>query len=195
MIDNYQRYVLYNQFEILKLLDQDNSSTYEEKQAILEYGSDSDVEDLYAYFEGTPEDVKKEVFAILEMYFALDITKLPLELPEIDSFLPTEDGEPPLSRAANWKTPEGYPYETSTMPGFAGSSAYYLRYMDPDNNNGYQDTDDHTGEKAAASRSSSLPARVRILFMQLIFSVLFHLISSAITRPCRGALHACSFLI
>ena len=65
----------------------------------------------------------------------LDITKLPLELPEVDSFLPTENGEPPLSRAANWKTPDGYPYETSTMPGFAGSSAYYLRYMDPDNNN------------------------------------------------------------
>ena len=65
----------------------------------------------------------------------LDITKLPLELPEVDSFLPTEDGEPPLSRATDWKTPEGYPYETSTMPGFAGSSAYYLRYMDPDNNN------------------------------------------------------------
>ena len=65
----------------------------------------------------------------------LDITKLPLELPEVDSFLPTENGEPPLSRATNWKTPDGYPYETSTMPGFAGSSAYYLRYMDPDNNN------------------------------------------------------------
>ena len=65
----------------------------------------------------------------------LDITKLPLELPEVDSFLPTESGEPPLSRASNWKTPDGYPYETSTMPGFAGSSAYYLRYMDPDNNN------------------------------------------------------------
>ncbi|MCQ2973765.1 MAG: leucine--tRNA ligase [Bacteroidales bacterium] len=65
----------------------------------------------------------------------LDITKLPLELPEIDSFLPTESGEPPLSRAKDWKTPEGYCYETSTMPGFAGSSAYYLRYMDPDNNN------------------------------------------------------------
>ena len=75
MIDNYQRYVLYNQFEILKLLDQDNSSTYEEKQAILEYGSDSDVEDLYACFEGAPEDVKKEVFAILEMYSALEVAQ------------------------------------------------------------------------------------------------------------------------
>ena len=65
----------------------------------------------------------------------LDITKLPLQLPEVDSYLPTENGEPPLSRAADWKTPEGYPYETSTMPGFAGSSAYYLRYMNPDNTN------------------------------------------------------------
>jgi len=57
-----------------------------------------------------------------------------LELPEVDSFLPTESGEPPLSRAKDWKTVDGYQYETSTMPGFAGSSAYYLRYMDPENN-------------------------------------------------------------
>ena len=59
--------------------------------------------------------------------------QLPLKLPEIDAFLPTETGEPPLGRAANWHTPEGYPYELSTMPGFAGRSAYYLRYMDPHN--------------------------------------------------------------
>lgn len=59
--------------------------------------------------------------------------QLPLKLPEVDAFLPTETGEPPLGRAANWHTPEGYPYELSTMPGFAGSSAYYLRYMDPHN--------------------------------------------------------------
>lgn len=61
--------------------------------------------------------------------------KLPLELPEIDKFLPTETGEPPLGRAENWNTEEGYPYELCTMPGFAGSSAYYLRYMDPHNEN------------------------------------------------------------
>ena len=61
--------------------------------------------------------------------------KLPLELPEIDKFLPTETGEPPLGRAENWNTVEGYPYELCTMPGFAGSSAYYLRYMDPHNEN------------------------------------------------------------
>ncbi|MCH5222202.1 MAG: leucine--tRNA ligase [Muribaculaceae bacterium] len=59
--------------------------------------------------------------------------KLPLELPEIDKYLPTETGEPPLGRAKNWCTPEGYPLELNTMPGFAGSSAYYLRYMDPRN--------------------------------------------------------------
>ena len=58
--------------------------------------------------------------------------KLPLELPEVDKFLPTETGEPPLGRAAGW-TYDGYPIELSTMPGFAGSSAYYLRYMDPHN--------------------------------------------------------------
>ena len=59
---------------------------------------------------------------------------LPLELPEIDAYKPTETGEPPLGRAKDW-TYESYPIEMSTMPGFAGSSAYYLRYMDPHNNN------------------------------------------------------------
>ena len=58
---------------------------------------------------------------------------LPLELPEVDKYLPTETGEPPLGRAKNWATPEGCPLELNTMPGFAGSSAYYLRYMDPHN--------------------------------------------------------------
>ena len=63
----------------------------------------------------------------------LEESQLPLELPEVDKFLPTESGEPPLGRAKNWKTPDGHPYELCTMPGFAGSSAYYLRYMDPHN--------------------------------------------------------------
>lgn len=79
---------------------------------------------------------------------------LPLELPEIDTYLPTEDGQPPLGRAKDWETKEGYPYELSTMPGFAGSSAYYLRYMDPHNdsmlvsketNNYWQDVDLYIG--------------------------------------------------
>ncbi len=61
----------------------------------------------------------------------LPLEKLPLELPVVDTFLPTTEGEPPLGRAPNWATAEGYPFELSTMPGFAGSSAYYLRYMDP----------------------------------------------------------------
>lgn len=65
----------------------------------------------------------------------MDIEKLPLLLPEVDKYLPTESGEPPLGRAKNWITGEGYPIELNTMPGFAGSSAYYLRYMDPRNNN------------------------------------------------------------
>lgn len=63
----------------------------------------------------------------------LSVDKLPLELPEIDKYLPTETGEPPLGRAENWKTEDGYQLELNTMPGFAGSSAYYLRYMDPHN--------------------------------------------------------------
>ena len=71
------------------------------------------------------------------MPYAMDIKHLPLELPSIDAYKPTETGEPPLARAKNWVTEEGYPIETNTMPGFAGSSGYYLRYMDPHNENEY----------------------------------------------------------
>lgn len=67
--------------------------------------------------------------------YMLDEAMLPLQLPEVDKYLPTETGEPPLGRAKNWITPDGYPLELCTMPGFAGSSAYYLRYMDPHNDN------------------------------------------------------------
>jgi len=67
----------------------------------------------------------------------LNIKDLPLELPPVDKYLPTEKGEPPLARAKNWKTKEGYPLEVDTMPGFAGSSGYYLRYMDPTNQTQY----------------------------------------------------------
>lgn len=63
----------------------------------------------------------------------MDESKLPLLLPEVDKYLPTETGEPPLGRAKGWVTEDGYPIELNTMPGFAGSSAYYLRYMDPHN--------------------------------------------------------------
>ena len=55
-------------------------------------------------------------------------SELPVTLPPIENFGPTEQGEPPLARVEGWE------YELSTMPGFAGSSAYYLRYMDPRNN-------------------------------------------------------------
>ncbi len=71
------------------------------------------------------------------MPYTLDESELPLELPPVDKFLPTEAGDPPLARAKNWKTKEGYPLETNTMPGFAGSSGYYLRYMDPHNDKEY----------------------------------------------------------
>jgi len=60
---------------------------------------------------------------------------LPLELPAVDKYLPTEDGQPPLGRAKNWASLDGFPFEMNTMPGFAGSSAYYFRYMDPKNPN------------------------------------------------------------
>ncbi len=68
----------------------------------------------------------------------VDEKDLPITLPQIDSFKPSSTGEPPLARAKDW-TYKGYPLETSTMPGFAGSSAYYLRYMDPHNDNALVD--------------------------------------------------------
>ncbi len=68
----------------------------------------------------------------------VDEKDLPITLPQIDSFKPSDSGEPPLARAKDW-TYKGYPLETCTMPGFAGSSAYYLRYMDPHNDNALVD--------------------------------------------------------
>ena len=63
--------------------------------------------------------------------------ELPLLLPEIDKYLPTETGEPPLARAENWLPKDGGHYELSTMPGWAGSSWYWYRYMDANNNNDF----------------------------------------------------------
>ena len=63
----------------------------------------------------------------------MDDKNLPLTLPAVEKYLPTEDGEPPLARAENWKTDEGYILDTNTMPGWAGSSWYFLRYMDANN--------------------------------------------------------------
>ncbi|RIV23924.1 leucine--tRNA ligase [Fibrisoma montanum] len=81
--------------------------------------------------------------------YLIDESDLPLELPAVDKYLPTETGEPPLGRAEGWRyhpkgkgnnSPaseegrgEGYEYELSTMPGWAGSSWYWYRYMDPKN--------------------------------------------------------------
>lgn len=70
--------------------------------------------------------------------FELSENELPLLLPEVDKFLPTEDGEPPLARALeSWKKDGKYNYETTTMPGWAGSSWYFLRYMDSTNNSAF----------------------------------------------------------
>lgn len=63
------------------------------------------------------------------------VDALPLELPAVDKYLPTETGEPPLGRAEGWKYKGQYEYELSTMPGWAGSSWYWYRYMDPQNDN------------------------------------------------------------
>lgn len=72
--------------------------------------------------------------------YALSDDELPLVLPEVDKYLPTEDGEPPLARAAaSWKKDGQYDYEHSTMPGWAGSSWYFLRYMDAHNGSVFAD--------------------------------------------------------
>lgn len=72
-----------------------------------------------------------------ETPYLVDDAHLPITLPEIDKYLPTEDGEPPLARAdkASWNYSEGDRMEYNTMPGWAGSSWYFLRYMDPHNEN------------------------------------------------------------
>lgn len=69
--------------------------------------------------------------------YPLSAAELPLELPSLTSFKPTSTGEPPLGHAPNWKTKEGYPIELSTMPGWAGSSWYFFRYMDPNNESNF----------------------------------------------------------
>ncbi len=66
--------------------------------------------------------------------YLIDESDLPLELPAVDKYLPTETGEPPLGRAEGWKYKGQYDYELSTMPGWAGSSWYWYRYMDAQNN-------------------------------------------------------------
>ncbi len=76
-----------------------------------------------AYRNGVPE--------------TLPLEELPLVLPNVDAYLPTEDGEPPLARAAAWHSAEGLPLETTTMPGWAGSSWYFLRYMDAQNDGAF----------------------------------------------------------
>ncbi|MDN3205804.1 leucine--tRNA ligase [Algoriphagus sediminis] len=76
--------------------------------------------------------------------YLIDEKDLPLVLPEVDKYLPTEDGEPPLGRAKNWTySTEGeeYPLELSTMPGWAGSSWYFFRYMDAQNDSSFADKD------------------------------------------------------
>ncbi|RIJ41611.1 leucine--tRNA ligase [Pontibacter oryzae] len=85
-------------------------------------------EPVPVYFkDGVPHLIKEE--------------ELPLELPKIDQYLPTETGEPPLGRAVDWKYENEHEYELSTMPGWAGSSWYWYRYMDPQNDSAFADED------------------------------------------------------
>src|SRR5690606_15269833 len=69
--------------------------------------------------------------------YLIDTDELPLLLPEVDKYLPTETGEPPLGRAKDWKYQGRYEYELSTMPGWAGSSWYWYRYMDAANDHAF----------------------------------------------------------
>ena len=69
--------------------------------------------------------------------YLIEESELPLELPSIDEYLPTETGEPPLGRAKDWKYKDEYEYELSTMPGWAGSSWYFYRYMDAQNDGSF----------------------------------------------------------
>jgi leucyl-tRNA synthetase len=74
-----------------------------------------------------------------EIPYLVEQNDLPLTLPAVDKFIPTEDGEPPLARAQDWKYKNEFAYETTTMPGWAGSSWYYLRYMDSQNEQTFAD--------------------------------------------------------
>ena len=69
----------------------------------------------------------------------IDLSELPLKLPEVDSFLPTKDGDPPLARAKDWNLSKNLIRETTTMPGWAASSWYFLRFMDPKNSTTFAD--------------------------------------------------------
>ncbi len=69
--------------------------------------------------------------------YLMEESELPLNLPAVDKYLPTESGEPPLGRAEGWAHASGNPYELSTMPGWAGSSWYWYRYMDPNNDGAF----------------------------------------------------------
>src|SRR5690554_6273839 len=73
--------------------------------------------------------------------YLLPEDELPLLLPEVDKYLPTETGEPPLGRAGDWKYQDKYTYELSTMPGWAGSSWYWYRYMDAHNDKAFASKD------------------------------------------------------
>lgn len=79
------------------------------------------------------------VFYKDEIPHLLPESDLPLILPEVDKYLPTEEGEPPLGRADKWENGDGYGLELSTMPGWAGSSWYFFRYMDPSNDTVFAD--------------------------------------------------------
>lgn len=90
-------------------------------------------EPIPVYYKTVPSSTSASLSLTTELIpEVMDESDLPLILPEVDKFLPTESGEPPLARAKDW-TYKGSPLETTTMPGWAGSSWYFLRYMDPHN--------------------------------------------------------------
>ncbi len=84
------------------------------------------------------------IYFVDEVPYPLKEEELPLRLPDIDEYKPTESGEPPLGRATDWKYQGQYPYELTTMPGWAGSSWYHFRYMDAKNQEAFVSKEDQS---------------------------------------------------
>lgn len=115
---------------------------------------------------------------------ALPESELPLVLPEIDAYLPTETGEPPLARAKDWKYQGKYAYELSTMPGWAGSSWYFLRYMSPDNNERFVSAaDEHYWKNVDLYIGGSEHATGHLLYSRFWNKFLFDLGLVSDTEP------------
>ena len=119
-----------------RYMDAQNDKAFASKEAV-NYWKDVDL-----YIGGSEHATGHLLYSRFWNKFLKDLgfvqeEELPLVLPEIDKYLPTETGEPPLGRAEGWKYEDRYEYELSTMPGWAGSSWYWYRYMDAQNDKAF----------------------------------------------------------